>query len=158
MRLISPAQLERGGFVTLPLPRPGSVQVPSGRVLTLEGNGPEAAVIAPGAGSNVVWTRESAKAGAWRKLDLPTTLAAMPLVWDRSLLVPGADGRAYLIDPLTAKSTAEPLVPVYSRDRRGRWLAPARLDRQGRDPGRRRRPRAPAGLEAGPGGAAGGRI
>ena len=85
--------------MTLPLPRPGSVQVPSGQVLTLEGNGPEAAVIASGAGSNVVWIRETAKAGRWRKLELPTTLAAMPLVWDRSLLVPGADGRAYLDRP-----------------------------------------------------------
>ena len=126
--LISIAQLERGGFVTLPLPRPGAAQVPSGRVLRLEGNGPSAAVITSGAGSNVVWTRETEKSGGWRKLELPTALAAMPLVWERSLLVAGADGRAYLIDPLTAKSTAEPLVPVYSRDRRGQWLAPARLD------------------------------
>jgi hypothetical protein len=127
--LISPAQLERGGFITLPLSRPGAVQVPTGRVLTIEGGGPGTTVITSGAGSNAVWTRETGKTGAWRKLELPTALAAMPLVWDRSLLVPGADGRAYMIDPLTAKSTAEPFVPVYSRDLRGRWLAPARLDR-----------------------------
>jgi hypothetical protein len=29
-----------------------------------------------------------------------------------------------LIDPLTAQSKAEPLVPAFSRERRGRWLAP----------------------------------
>ena len=126
--LVTSERLQSGGFAIVPLPRPGSIQVPSGRVLNLEGSGPAAAVIASGAGSNVVWTRESTKSDTWRNLELPTALAAMPLVWDRSLLVPGADGRAYLINPLTAKSTAEPFVPVYSRERRGRWLAPARLD------------------------------
>ena len=52
----------------------------------------------------------------------------MPLAWGSNLLIPGADGRAYLIDPVTAQSKAEPLVPVFDRDRRGRWLAPFRLD------------------------------
>ena len=109
-------------------------------------------MIASGAGSDAVWVRETGKAEGWRKLDLPTTLAAMPLVWGRALLVPGVDGRAYLIDPLTARSKAEPLVPVYSiATARSSWLAPARLDAQGRGPGRRRGPRPPAGPEAGPG-------
>jgi outer membrane protein assembly factor BamB len=126
--LISAQQLDAGGFVTLPLPRPGEPRVPTGRVLTLEGEGPEVTVIAPGAGSGAVWVRENDRAREWRKLELPSSLAAMPLAWARALLIPGADGRAYLIDPVTAQSKAEPLVPVFNRDRRGRWRAPARLD------------------------------
>ena len=43
-------------------------------------------------------------------------------------MIPGADGRAYLIDPVTAQSKAEPLVPVYNRERRGRWRAPVQLN------------------------------
>jgi outer membrane protein assembly factor BamB len=128
--LITADQIERGGFINLLLPRPGDFRIPSGQVLMLEGDGPGVAVIASGAGSNVVWTKqnEAANPGKWRKVELPTILAAMPLVWDRALLIPGVDGRAYLVDPLTAKAKAEPFVPVFERDHRGKWLAPARLD------------------------------
>jgi outer membrane protein assembly factor BamB len=119
--------LEAGGFLTLPLPRPGKLKLPTGRALTLEGDGPAATVLVPGAGSGSVWVREGGGQGAWRKFELPTTCAAMPLLWGRDLLIPGVDGRAYLIDPVAARSKAEPLVPIYDKDRRGAWLSPVRI-------------------------------
>lgn len=125
---LSPELLANGGFLTLPLPRPGEPRIASGRVLTVKGRGPETTVIVPGDGVGSVWVREAGKSAEWRKLDLPTTCGAMPLVWRNALLIPGGDGRAYLVDPASARSTAEPLVPVYDRDRRGRWLAPALVD------------------------------
>ncbi len=126
--VLSLERLRSGGFVTLPLPRPGELRIPPGQVLTLEGDGRQTAVIAAPGGLNAVWVRDQTRPGAWQRLELPATLAAMPLPWGRNLLIPGTDGRAYLIDPLTAQSKAEPLVPVFDRDRRGRWLAPVRLD------------------------------
>ena len=126
--VLSLERLRSGGFVTLPLLRPGELRIPPGQVLTLEGDGRQTAVIAAPGGLNAVWVRDQTRPGAWQRLELPATLAAMPLPWGRNLLIPGTDGRAYLIDPLTAQSKAEPLVPVFNRDQRGRWLAPVRLD------------------------------
>jgi outer membrane protein assembly factor BamB len=126
---VLPAELlSGGGFVTLLLPQAGTARVPSGRILTLEGDGPEATVIVPGTGAASVWVRQAEKPAGWREFDLPTACAAMPLAWGRALLIPGVDGRAYLIDPITARSAAEPLVPVYDRDRRGAWLSPVKAD------------------------------
>jgi outer membrane protein assembly factor BamB len=119
--------LRSGGFAELPLLRPGDPRIPSGRVLALEGDGPQIDVLAPPAGSSFVSVRETAKSDAWRRLELPAALAATPLPWGRNLLIPGADGRAYLIDPVTARSRAEPLVPVFNRDRRGVWRSPIHL-------------------------------
>ncbi|WP_165219306.1 outer membrane protein assembly factor BamB family protein [Aquisphaera insulae] len=124
-------RLEAGGFEFLPMSRPGSARLQTaGRLVVLEGPGEGTEVVAPRAGGSVVWARLPGKQGveAWRKVELPTALAAMPLAWGPNLLIPGVDGRVYLIDPLTAESRAEPFVPVYDRDRRGRWLAPAPID------------------------------
>ena len=121
-------QLQSGGFVEIPLPRAGEARVPSGKVLVLEGAGRETLVIAPGNGASAVWVADAQAPGHWRPLELPSPLAAAPLAWGRNLLIPGADGRAYLIDPVTAQSKAEPLVPVYNRERRGRWRAPVQLN------------------------------
>jgi outer membrane protein assembly factor BamB len=120
--------LRSGGFAELPLLRPGDQRIPSGQLLALQGDGPQLDMIAPRDGSSTVWVREAAKSDAWRRLELPAAPAAMPLPWGRNLLIPGADGRAYLIDPLGAQSKAEPLVPVFNRDRRGRWRSPVHLD------------------------------
>ena len=38
-------------------------------------------------------------------------MAADPVVWADAILVPGADGRVYLIDPSTGRSQAEPYRP-----------------------------------------------
>ncbi|MGA2705799.1 MAG: PQQ-binding-like beta-propeller repeat protein [Isosphaeraceae bacterium] len=126
--VLSLKQLQSGGFVEIPLPRAGEARVPSGKVLALEGDGRETLVIVPGNGAAAVWVEDAQAPGHWRPLELPSTLAAAPLAWGRDLLIPGADGRAYLIDPLTAQSKAEPLVPVYNRERRGRWRAPVQLN------------------------------
>ena len=126
--VLSLKQLQSGGFVEIPLPRAGEARVPSGKVLALEGDGRETLVIVPGNGASAVWVEDAQAAGRWRPLELPSALAAAPLAWGRDLLIPGADGRAYLIDPVTAQSKAEPLVPVYNRERRGRWRAPVQLN------------------------------
>ncbi|MGC8638318.1 MAG: PQQ-binding-like beta-propeller repeat protein [Isosphaeraceae bacterium] len=128
---LSLKQVQSGGFVELPLPRPGDAHIPSGTLISLGGAGQGADVIAPRGESPVVWVREAGQSGGWRKLELPAPLAATPLAWGSDLLIPGGDGRAYLIDPVTARSRAEPLVPVFDRDRRGRWRAPVRLDAPG---------------------------
>jgi outer membrane protein assembly factor BamB len=126
--VLSLKQLHSGGFVEIPVPRAGEARVPSGKVLVLEGDGRETLVIVPGNGASAVWVEDAQAPGHWRPLELPSALAAAPLAWGRDLLIPGADGRAYLIDPVTAQSKAEPLVPVYNRERRGRWRAPVRLN------------------------------
>ena len=60
---------------------------------------------------------------------LPTAPAADPIAWGSGVLIPGLDSRAYLIDPLTGRSQAEPFVPKFDRDRQGTWFSPARLDK-----------------------------
>ncbi len=126
--LVSLEQLRSGGFVELPLARPGEARVPSGRVLALEGDGRESQVLVPDLGSSKVWVEDTQAPAHWRPLELPAPLAAAPLGWGRNLLIPGSDGRAYLIDPVTTQSKAEPLVPIFNRERRGRWKAPVPLN------------------------------
>jgi hypothetical protein len=121
-------QLESGGFVEIPLPRAGETRVPSGTILSLENDGHESVVLAPGDSASAVWVQSNQTSDHWQPLELPSALAACPLAWGPNLLVPGADGRAYLIDPVTARSKAEPFVPVYNRERPGRWRAPVQLD------------------------------
>ncbi len=122
-------QLRSGGFVTLPFIRPGQPRIPSGRVLSVPctGRGRDSLVIAP-PGSSKVWVQDPVSDGGWRPLELPSSLATVPVAWGGNLLISGIDGRAYLVDPATAQSKAEPLVPVFDRDRRGRWRTPVRLD------------------------------
>ena len=126
--VLSLEQLQSGGFVEISLPRAGEARLPSGNVLALEGDGRETMVIAPGNGASAVWVEDTQAPTHWRPLELPSALAATPLAWGRNLLIPGADGRAYLIDPVTAQSKAEPLVPVFNRERRGHWRAPVQLN------------------------------
>ncbi len=127
--VLSLEKLRSGGFAELPLPRPGEPRVPAGKILALAGDGRENQVIVPDIrGVNAVWVEDTQARGHWRPHELPSALAAAPLGWGRNLLIPGADGRAYLIDPVTAQSKAEPLVPVFNRERRGRWKAPVKLD------------------------------
>jgi hypothetical protein len=85
-------------------------------------------VVVPRPFSKSLWVQDASRPGGWRELALPATVAADPLVWQDGLLVPGADARVYLIDPITGRSRAEPFVPQFDRDRQGTWLAPVRLD------------------------------
>jgi hypothetical protein len=119
--------LAAGGFATLDLPRPGELRMPAGRPLRLEQRGRTVSVLAPREGPGRVWVEAADQPGGWRSVELPAALAAPPLPWDGGLLIPGADARVYLVDPISARSLAEPFVPVFSRERQGRWLAPSRL-------------------------------
>jgi outer membrane protein assembly factor BamB len=86
-------------------------------------------VIAPFERSNVLWAQGSGTTGSWHSVGLPTVPAADPIAWGSDVLIPGLDSRAYLIDPLTGQSQAEPFVPKFDRDRQGTWFSPARLDK-----------------------------
>ena len=72
----------------------------------------------------------SGEAGDWQKIALPAALAAEPIAWGDGVLLPGRDARAYLIDPLTGRASAEPFVPKFDRDHQGSWLPPAAVDRE----------------------------
>ncbi len=128
--VIAEEQLARGGFVVQKTPRPGQFALPSGLRLSLETGGKPLTAIAPAHRSNFLWVEDPEKAASWKKISLPAALAADPLVWGGGVLIPGLDSRAYLIDPLTAESRAEPFVPKFDRDHQGKWLAPAVIDRE----------------------------
>ena len=125
---MSREQIAKGGFVTVVLPRPGELSLPSGLRLDLDIDGKPSSAIVPHDHKSVLWLQQPGKPGGWRKIALPTALASNPLVWQGAVLVPGIDARAYLIDPVTARSRAEPFVPNFDRDRQGTWLAPTLLD------------------------------
>ena len=112
--------LAKGGFVTSPIPRPGGFRLPTRSGARVDGEGWTA--IVPGRGAGKILVREGQ--GEFKEVGLPAPLGAKPVAWGRDLFVPGADGRAYLIDPLTGESRAEPFVPPFDRNRRTRWLAP----------------------------------
>jgi outer membrane protein assembly factor BamB len=125
---ISAAEIAHGGFVAEAIPRPGEFTLPVGLRLRLEISGKPASAIVPGDKPNYFWVQDPAEPGAWRKVGLPTQPAADPIAWGGSVLIPGRDSRAYLIDPMTAGSRAEPFVPKFNRDHQGTWLSPVRLD------------------------------
>lgn len=122
------ADLERGGFIQAQLPRPGDPHAPDGLLRTIVREGEESSLIVPGPGGAEVWAENASAPGGWTRTELPSPIAALPLPWAGGLLVPGEDGRAYLIDPRTGRADAEPFVPEFERDRIGTWLAPCSLD------------------------------
>jgi outer membrane protein assembly factor BamB len=127
---ISAGQIAAGGFLTQPIPRPGEFTLPEGLRLQVEVGGKPTSAIVPHDRPNFLWVQDPARPGAWRKIGLPTRPAADPIAWGGGILIPGQDSRAYLIDPGTAGSRAEPFVPKFSRDHQGSWLSPARLDNE----------------------------
>jgi outer membrane protein assembly factor BamB len=124
---ISKAHIARGGFVVLSMPAPGAFALPAGSRLEIQGDGKRTAALVPHPPSDLVWIQQPDKRPGWRKLVLPTALAAEPLFWGGGILVPGSDARVYLIDTVTARSRAEPFVPKFDRDHQGTWLAPVLL-------------------------------
>jgi len=147
----SRSQLGQGGFLVSRAPRPGEPRIPDGRLVTVERDGASIALIAPPPGADAIWVEDPKAPGGWRRVELPAPLAATPPPWGGGLLVPGEDGRARLIDPVSGSSDAEPLVPEFDREHNGRWLAPRRLDADSvflvDDAGKARR----IGLETSPG-------
>ncbi|WP_337176543.1 PQQ-binding-like beta-propeller repeat protein [Paludisphaera sp.] len=120
--------LEHGGFVSALLARPGDPNAPDGRLRSVVREGEELALIVPARGGREIWAEAPSAPGGWARTDLPSAIAAPPLPWAGGLLVPGEDGRAYLVDPTTGRADAEPFVPEFDRDRVGSWLAPQPLD------------------------------
>ncbi len=117
-------RLLRGGFVEQPLPKPGSFRLPPATSQRLEVDG--ATVIVPEPGASRVLIRSGS--GEFRPVELPAPLATSALALGKNLLVPGLDGRVYLIDPKTGTSAADPYVPPFDRSRPIRWRAPVALD------------------------------
>ncbi|MHB1559027.1 MAG: outer membrane protein assembly factor BamB family protein [Isosphaeraceae bacterium] len=125
---ISDDQAARGGFAVGGIPRQGAFALPSGRQLRVEHDGKTVNVLVPKPFSKSLWLPDRARPGGWRELTLPATVAADPLVWQGGIVIPGADGRVYLVDPSSGQSMAEPFVPKFDRDHQGSWLAPVLLD------------------------------
>jgi outer membrane protein assembly factor BamB len=86
-------------------------------------------VIVPRPYSKYLWVQDGSRPEGWREVTLPASVAAEPVAWHGGVLVPGADARVYLIDPVTGRLLAEPYVPQFDRDHQGTWLGPAILDR-----------------------------
>ncbi len=112
--------LARGGFVEQPLPKAGVFRVPATGVARLDCGG--TAVLVPSANGWQLLARRDG--GKVQTIDLPSPLGAAPISWSGGILVPGADGRVYLIDPATGESAADPFVPRFDKDRPSRWTTP----------------------------------
>jgi hypothetical protein len=117
-------RLRSGGFVSQLLPSPGGSPLPAGTLGRIDGDG--LTVLVPGAGADFVLVAEGA--GQPRRVDLPAAPGAMPRLWGTDLLVPGDDGRAYLVDARTGATRAEPLIPPFDRERPVRWRAPVLME------------------------------
>lgn len=122
---ITRAQLARGGFIEQALPKPGAFSLPTGPLKRLEV--PGLTVIVPAPDASHLLVREGAGAGEFRRIDLPAPLDAPPLLLGGDIFVPAAGGRAFLIDPKTGLSRAEPFLAPFDRARPTHWRAPAKL-------------------------------
>ncbi len=125
---INPDMVARGGFVVMPVPRPGAFALPSGLRLRVDRDAQSRGIVVPRPYGKSLWVQDASRPGGWRELSLPASPAADPVAWQGGILIPGADGRVYIIDPVTGRSTAEPFVPQFDRDRQGNWLVPAIVD------------------------------
>ena len=117
--------VEKGGFITMPLPLTGYFYVPATPIRRLDANGLTVLVTAPDA--DHIYVRESAGDAAFRRVDLPAPLGAAPLFWGDSLFAPGLDGRVYLVDAKTGMAKAEPYVPPFERAKPTKWKNPVKL-------------------------------
>jgi outer membrane protein assembly factor BamB len=120
---LTPESLAKGGFIESTLPKPGIFRIPPGSLARLDGEGWSAVIPALKA------TKLLVRIGAddYKEVPLPARIGATPIVWGPELFVPGDDGRAYLIDPKTGESRAEPFVPPFDRTRPTHWRAPVAL-------------------------------
>ena len=122
--VLSPELLSKGGFVEMPLPRPGYFNLPAGPLQRLEREG--LTILVPAPESDHLLVREDTTS-EFRRIDLPAPLGARPVFWGPDLFVPGLDGRAYLVDPATGAAEAEPYVPTYDNDKPTHWRSPVFL-------------------------------
>ncbi len=121
---LSHEALVNGGFLTSVLPKPASFRIPPSALVRLEGEG--WTVVVPALGASRVLVRAEGTE-AFQEVGLPAPVGAKPLAWGKEMFLPGADGRAYLLDPLTGESRAEPYVPPFDLARRSRWNDPVAL-------------------------------
>ena len=112
--------LRAGGFVEQPLSVPGAISIVTPAATRIEVD--DTTILIPTADANQILVRDSS--GGYSPVVLPTRLAAPPLVVGHHLLLPGASGRVYLVDPRTGLSVADPYIPPYDRSRPTSWLAP----------------------------------
>lgn len=126
-RLVLPIDdLQAGGFVVEPIPRPGDRRLPVGQLRRMDAG--LATLIIPSPDTDHLFVREEDGANLTR-ITLPSPLSARPLTWEDDLLVPGVDGRIYLIDPTTGGPKADPLLPTFTGDGPTAWLDPAPINR-----------------------------
>ncbi len=121
---ISPDLLQTGGFVQMPLRRPGYFNLPPGPLRRLERDG--LTILVPSPESDHLLVREG-KTAEFQRVDLPAPLGAAPVFWGSDLFLPGLDGRAYLVDPRTGAAKAEPYVPTFEAEKPTRWRNPVFL-------------------------------
>ncbi len=97
-------QLAKGGFIEQFIPLPGDFVLPAGEELHPQVDGKLVAVIAPRGLPGELWAQDAKAKPGWRRVGLPVAPAVAPIAWGGGVLLPGRDGRAYLIDPRTALS------------------------------------------------------
>ncbi len=117
--VVGPDLLARGGFVEQPMPRSGSSA--SRRPGPSGSRAGESTILVPSPTGSQMLVRQGSK---FRPIDLPSPLGARPIAWGPHVLVPGVDGRVYLIDPATGESAADPFVPPFDKDHPYRWTTP----------------------------------
>ncbi len=121
---IDAAALKTGGFIEQPLPRPGVFRLPTSILQRLEIDG--ASVIVPEVGTSKILVR--ADTPDFKTVELPAPIATTLVALGKNLLIPGADGRVYLIDPRTGVATADPYVPPFDRSKLIQWRTPVLLE------------------------------
>jgi outer membrane protein assembly factor BamB len=118
-------QLRSGGFLEQALPRPGQFRLPETSMQRLEING--LTVVVPSPDASKVLVRDGPN-GEFKTVGLPAPLGAPVVAIGGDLLIPGVDGRVYLIDPRTGTSAADPYIPPFDRARPIRWRRPVLLE------------------------------
>ena len=121
---LEPDQLKAGGFIETLLPRPGEFSLPPGPLRRLDGD--NFTILLAGDKPRSLLLGGPQEPFRW--VELPVALAATPIVWQKGLLLPGEDGRVYLIDPRTGQSRAEPYVPPFDREHPTLWRGALRLE------------------------------
>ena len=118
-------RLRSGGFVELPLPRAGYFRLPVSTSQRLDLGGGTTIIVPEPNGSKIL---VRVGTGEFRPVELPAPLASPVLALGPDLVIPGLDGRIYLVDPKTGASSADPYVPPFDRSRPIRWRRPVPVD------------------------------
>jgi outer membrane protein assembly factor BamB len=118
-------RIDAGGFIEVPLPRPGEKRFAIGPLRRIEADG--LTLLVPGRPADHLLVRSGTDATTFDRIELPAPVAAMPLLWGREVVVPGTDGRIDLLDARTGGPRAEPYIAPFDRSHPTRWRAPVRL-------------------------------